>query len=197
MSLVHLAASIPLATPPIDIGVLDLAVGSRSGFWTSVAESLSWLGSTKVLTVIVVVAAVAFAAFRQWRSAAMVLFGSWIAYWLMLLLKRVIDRDRPPVGERLAHAAYQSMPSGHAMMSTIVFCLIAVALYRSSERIRRHPDILMLAPILAAAIGVSRLYLGVHWTTDVVVGWLLGAIWVTIAAAVADLGRTRTPVAAA
>lgn len=183
-----------LAEPPIDRGMLDLAVDIRSGFWTSVAEALSWLGSISVLTVIVIAASAVFAAFGRWRSAAAVLFGSWSAYWLMIGLKALFDRDRPPVSARLIHASHQSMPSGHAMMSLVVFGLIAACLYRSSGWIRQHPDILMLAPVLSLAIGVSRVYLGVHWFTDVVIGWVLGAAWVALVVWVAHLGQPDTRV---
>ncbi|MFT3899166.1 MAG: phosphatase PAP2 family protein [Gordonia sp. (in: high G+C Gram-positive bacteria)] len=192
MSVAHIATP-----PPIDNGMLHLVIGGRSGFWTSVSNALSWLGSTTVLTVIVVIATVIFLAFRQWRTTLMLLLGSISAYWLMRVLKHLFDRDRPPVEDRLAHAAFQSMPSGHAMMSTIVFGLIAVGLYRSSTWIRQHPDVLMLAPILTGAIGLSRVYLGVHWMTDVVVGWLFGVLWVALFAGLASVGADRTRATAA
>ncbi|GAB10360.1 hypothetical protein GOARA_056_01080 [Gordonia araii NBRC 100433] len=182
---------------PADAEVLDFVVDNRTGFWTSVSHVFSWIGSTGTLTAVVIIASLLFAAYRQWRSAAMVLLGSATAYWLMATLKSSIDRDRPPVEDRLAHAAFQSMPSGHAMMSAIVFGLIAVGLFRASSWIRDHPDVLLVAPILSIAIGLSRIYLGVHWMTDVVVGWTLGAIWIAIVAAIARIGMPRSRVTVA
>ncbi len=178
-----------MTATPVDVGVLDFVVDNRSGFATSLSHGLSWLGSTPTLTVIAIVAGVLFGAARQWRSAAMVLFGSGGAYVVMLVLKRWINRDRPPAVDRLAHAAYQSMPSGHAMMSAVVFGLVAVGLFRASAWIRAHPDVLLLAPMASIAIGLSRVYLGVHWMTDVVVGWVIGAVWIVLVAALARMGR--------
>ncbi len=183
------------SSTPVDAGVLDFIVGHRSGALTSLCEGLSWLGSTMTLTVIVIVAGAVFAAFRLWRSAVMVWLGSVTGYWLMVVLKGAIARDRPPEEYRLVHAAYHSMPSGHAMMSAIVFGLIAVGLFRSSAWIREHPDVLLVAPVLSLLIGLSRVYLGVHWLTDVLAGWAIGAVWLAVVASVARLGATPSPLA--
>lgn len=184
------------SSTPFDTGVLDFVVDNRTGFWTTLCEGLSWLGSTVTLTVIAVVAGALFAAFRLWRSALMVWLGSVTGYWLMIVLKGGIGRDRPPEEIRLVHAAYQSLPSGHAMMSAIVLGLIAVGLFRSSAWIREHPDVLLVAPFLSFAIGLSRVYLGVHWMTDVLAGWVIGAVWIAVVATVARLvARPRTTVA--
>lgn len=172
---------------PADHEVLDFVVDNRSGLWTSLSHALSWVGSTLTLTLVVVVASAVFAGYRQWRIAAMVLLGSWSAYFLMLLLKGWINRDRPPADDRLTHVAYQSMPSGHAMMSAVVFGLIAVGLFRSSAWIREHPNVLLVAPLLSFAIGLSRVYLGVHWMSDVLAGWVIGAVWIAIVATIARL----------
>ncbi|GED96912.1 phosphatase PAP2 family protein [Gordonia crocea] len=185
-----------LASTGVDGGILDFVIDNRNGFATSLAHGLSWLGSTATLTVVAVVAGFVFAAFSQRRAAAMVWLGSLSAYFLMILLKGWIDRDRPPAPDRLAQVAHQSMPSGHAMMSAVVFGLIAVGLYRASAWIREHPDVLLAAPILSAAIGLSRVYLGVHWLTDVVVGWVIGAVWVGLVATAARvIRRTQATIA--
>lgn len=183
------------SSTPFDAGVLDFVVGHRTGFLTTVCEGLSQLGSTMTLTVIVVVAGALFAACRLWRSAAMVWLGSVTGYWLMIVLKGAIARDRPPEELRLVHAAHHSMPSGHAMMSAIVFGLIAVGLFRSSAWIREHPDVLLVAPVMSFLIGLSRVYLGVHWLTDVLVGWAIGAVWIAVVATIARLGATPSPLA--
>ena len=108
------------SSTPFDAGVLDFVVGHRTRFLTSLCESLSWLGSTMTLTVIVIVAGALFAAFRLWRSALMVWLGSVTGYWLMVVLKNTIARDRPhnradKAAARLASAAHeQRSPRGIA-----------------------------------------------------------------------------------
>jgi undecaprenyl-diphosphatase len=75
-----------------------------------------------------------------------------------------------------------SFPSGHAMTSTVVFGFIAVSAYWCSAWVRLHPWVLVAAPVLAIAIGVSRVYLGAHWMTDVLAGWAFGSVYVALAA---------------
>ena len=103
-----------------------------------------------------------------------VLFG----YGLMQALKYSFARDRPPVEDRLLNIDTFSFPSGHAMMTMVVFGLFAVAAFRSSPWVRAHRWILVIAPVLSILVGLTRIQLAVHWATDVVAGWLFGAIWV-------------------
>lgn len=139
------------------------------------------LGDTVTLTLVAVLATIALLVLRQARSAVLVGAGSLIGYGLMVGLKHLIGRERPPAEARLLDIDTFSMPSGHAMMATIVYGLIAVAGYHSSSWVRAHRLVLVAAPVLAVAIGWSRVYLGVHWMTDVVAGWLLGVVFVASA----------------
>ena len=106
------------------------------------------------------------------------------------LLKLSVERPRPPEITRLAQETTTSLPSGHALMAALGLGLTATAIVlltrdaRPALRgLRRLAAV--VAVVLAAAIGASRAYLGVHWTTDVVAGWLLGAALVALAATVA------------
>ncbi len=123
--------------------------------------------------------------------AVLIVVGSLTGYGLMVLLKLIFSRDRPPVEDRLIDVGGASFPSGHAMMSMIVYGLAAVIAHRVYPRVRRHVWWLAAAPLLIAAIGFSRIYLGVHWFSDVMFGWLFGAIWVTVCVAVHVRGSRR------
>jgi undecaprenyl-diphosphatase len=136
------------------------------------------LGDTATMTVVAVLATAILLVLRQPRLAMLVGAGSLVGYGLMVGLKHAIGRERPPSEGRLLEIDTFSMPSGHAMMATIIFGLIAVAAYQASSWVRSHRWVFGAAPVLAVAIGWSRVYLGVHWMTDVLAGWLLGAAFV-------------------
>ena len=139
------------------------------------------LGDTITMTLVAVAVTITLLVLRQTRSAVLVGAGSLIGYGLMVGLKHLFGRERPPAEARLLDIDTFSMPSGHAMMATIIYGLIAVAGHHSSSWVRAHRLVLLVAPVLAVAIGWSRVYLGVHWMTDVVAGWLLGVVFVASA----------------
>jgi membrane-associated phospholipid phosphatase len=110
---------------------------------------------------------------RALRSAAvllLVVLGGWL---LEVVGKAIVDRDRPHFAHPVAHAAGQSFPSGHALTSFVVL-VTAVSICPVPTR----RPLAVLCAVLVAAVGFSRLYIGVHYLSDVVGGWLLGAAWV-------------------
>lgn len=96
---------------------------------------------------------------------------------LNLILKQVFQRQRPAVPWALAHEKSFSFPSGHAMMGIVIFGMLAYLIYRHlHSRVARILDILAAA-MLVIGIGLSRIYLGVHYPTDILGGWIAGALW--------------------
>jgi len=93
------------------------------------------------------------------------------------LLKEVIARGRPDIFAHGTDAAFSSFPSGHAMMSTMVFLTLGVLLSLSTQERRIKIYILAWSVFLPLIVGLSRLYLGVHWPTDIIAGWIAGATW--------------------
>ena len=135
---------------------------------------LPWLGTN--LTVLPIVALFSL---WLWRRKArgdlglqlvIVSLGSLV---MNALLKEMFDRPRPDLWEHRGQYAWASYPSGHAIVCTSVFFTAALMLYR--ERGWRWPFI--VAAALMVVVLYSRLYLGVHWPTDVVGGLLLGVLW--------------------
>lgn len=165
-----------------DQAVLDWMVDHRTDTWTALMKAVTTLGNTATLTVISLVVAVVLAGISQWRLALLVGFGSLVAAAIMVGIKESVQRPRPPLPDRLVDLSTYSFPSGHAMSSTVVYGLIAVAAYRCSGWVRAHRWVLVAAPTLAALIGITRVYLGVHWMTDVLAGWTFGGIYVVVAA---------------
>ena len=93
------------------------------------------------------------------------------------MLKHVIDRPRPQVVDHLVHTYTASFPSGHATMSAVVYLTLAVLIVRLSDRFLVRLYVLCAAIFLTFIVGMSRIYLGVHWPSDVLGGWALGVAW--------------------
>ena len=111
---------------------------------------------------------------------------------LNTLLKSFFSRPRPDLVPHETTAALSSFPSGHAMMSALVFLTLGALLSLSSDD--RHIKIYILSwsVTLTVLVGISRIYLGVHWPTDILAGWIAGATWAIICLLVSNrLLRTR------
>ncbi|MEH3154738.1 MAG: phosphatase PAP2 family protein [Gordonia paraffinivorans] len=170
-------------TPGFDRDVTEWVADHRVDWLTHVFRVITTVGNTAAMTLIAVVATVVL--WRRHRGLALtVLLGSASGWLLMQALKYGVARPRPPERFRVLAIDTYSFPSGHAMMSAIVLGLVAVAAWRSSAWVRDHRAVLAIAPVASALIGASRVYLGVHWTSDVVGGWVIGGLWVLVALAV-------------
>jgi undecaprenyl-diphosphatase len=113
---------------------------------------------------------------RKRKSEAMTIAIAAVgALGLNLLLKNVFSRHRPELWSRVVDVRYYSFPSGHAMLSMVIYGLIGYWLATRFSRWRGA--IASLTTILILLIGFSRLYLGVHWPTDIIAGYAAGLVW--------------------
>lgn len=92
-------------------------------------------------------------------------------------LKDLFARDRPAAAYRLVEVTSESFPSGHAMLSAVAYLTLGALLAREMGRRRLKAYVLGVAFTLAFVVGLTRVYLGVHWLSDVIAGWSLGAAW--------------------
>ncbi len=113
---------------------------------------------------------------RKHRSeAATIALAGVGAIGLNIFLKKLFARDRPQLWERVVDVRFYSFPSGHAMISMVIYGLLGYFL--ASRFPRQKWWIYSLTVVLIAGIGFSRLYLGVHWPTDIVAGYTAGLVW--------------------
>lgn len=149
--------------------------------WLDIAiYDLTALGSIAVLSVLILLAAGYLLLARQPGKALMLGAALGGGIGLSEMLKGLFERARPPEPYWMADALNHSYPSGHALLATVVYLTLGVMLARAVSRRRARFYILSAAAMLALIVGLSRAYLGVHWTTDVLAGWSIGAAWASL-----------------
>ncbi len=94
-------------------------------------------------------------------------------------LKGLFLRERPPDAYRAVEVLNESFPSGHAMLSAVVYLTLGAMLARATPSARIRVYVLAAAILLTVLVGLTRLYLGAHWASDVLAGWSIGAAWAT------------------
>jgi membrane-associated phospholipid phosphatase len=168
----------PDGSTAADSSITSWMVAHRASGWTTLAHALSTLGSQAVLIPVAGIVALALLQRRRFVQAGLLIAAWGGAILLYSLTKHFVHRSRPPSDIWLTDVGRTtSFPSGHATQSLATF--LALALVGAAWLSKRPWPGLMLALILAAGIGWSRVYLGVHWTSDVLAGWLIAAAWIT------------------
>jgi membrane-associated phospholipid phosphatase len=181
-----------------DTAVWTFAVEHRDAAGTAIASALRVGGGAVALGVVAAAAALSLLLGGRRLDAALVVSTPLVGILLTDTLKLGYGRPRPPAVEQLVPEAGFSLPSGHTVDATVVIGVLALVLVvRTASRWRRTA-IVAVATVAITAAGAGRIYLGVHWATDVITGWLLGAVWVALCAAVlmAAEGRSARPTVA-
>ena len=144
------------------------------------ARDLTALGGVTVLTIVTLFSfgAAVFSGRAKlgWAALAAVILGR----FAMSLLKSGYSRPRPDLVEHAVWVSSASFPSGHSMMAAVVYLTLAILVARLQRRHRVRIFIVGVAILLTVLVGASRVYLGVHWPTDVFAGWFLGAAWAVL-----------------
>ncbi len=151
------------------------------------ARDITALGGFTVLTLVTVLAVTVLAMKRRRLQAAIFAVTVMAAQVIAEAVKALVDRPRPNIVTRFDIVYSSSFPSGHSTMAPVVYLTLAVILAAGEPR--RDVRVLIFACAAAAtfAIGISRIYLGVHWPTDVLAGWVLGGAIALVAMTVLRL----------
>lgn len=156
----------------LDARVTEVVIARRRPALDTFFVRFTGLGSWYVVTPVAAALAVAFAAARRWRAAALLVVAPLWALVLNVVLKLVVHRT-PPGGDDdglVAHARY-SFPSGHTMTTTALLAALTLVAWPT----RWRWPVTAGTAVVAATMGVSRVYVGVHHPSDVVAGWMMGA----------------------
>jgi membrane-associated phospholipid phosphatase len=176
----------------LDGGWRDAVIAHRTSFLTEVMVSASRFGSVPSLIVIVLVAAGLLAWRRRGADAALVLVSTAGVLLLGPVLKEIIDRERPGVADHIVLVNSLSYPSGHSLDSMGVIGLLTVLAVRAAPGPSRRVCVVAVGVLLVGIVGFSRVYLGVHWPTDVLGGWLVGMLWIALSLTAHDLVRRNS-----
>jgi membrane-associated phospholipid phosphatase len=172
-------------TQAIDLTILQNLESIHTPILTKIAIAITFLGEPFLLIFL----SLGFASISLWQrkwQEAIALFvacagGISLNFWL----KTLFVRTRPALWERFVDVSQYSFPSGHAMVSLIVYgfiCYWSIVRYPAMQRL-----ILAVTFLLVVAIGFTRLYLGVHWPTDVVAGYAAGLVWLFICISIREV----------
>ncbi len=145
-----------------------------------VLQTITWFGDFPALLYVTLAGAGTMLLLHYRKDAVALLSSSMSGVVLMLLLKTVFGRPRPDVVPALAEVSSLSFPSGHALMSVAVYVPIALTLIRYQPRIT--PLVSTLLVIFILLISFSRMYLGVHYPSDIIAGWAIGTVCVVLCA---------------
>ena len=159
-------------------------------------RDITGLGSTIVLVMVTAVTIFYLLLIGRWRTALLVLVTVGGGQILSSLLKLGIDRPRPDLVSHLAEVQTLSFPSGHAMMSAVTYLTLGSMLAGIVPGRATKIYVLGVAVLITLMVGVSRIYLGVHWPSDVLAGWCAGFTWAMLCWLVARRFFRRTDDAA-
>ncbi|HHP7233607.1 MAG TPA: phosphatase PAP2 family protein [Desulfobacterales bacterium] len=141
-----------------------------------VGRDVTALGSYAVLTLVTLAVGSFLFLQRRYRTAVLVVAAAAGGGLISTILKSIFDRGRPDL-PAIVYVTSSSFPSGHAMLSAVVYLTLGVLVAELVEKRRLKLHCLLTAMLISFLVGVSRVYLGVHYPTDVLAGWLAGIVW--------------------
>jgi undecaprenyl-diphosphatase len=168
---------------PGDTTAVDVVESLEAGWLVDVAKVFTNLGSFVVVGSLALVCAALLAARRRWAELGVLVVGMAMIYVGVHELKSLVDRPRPEGG--LVDTSGSSFPSAHAAYSTFYVWLAVTIVMRLRQGMARGAAVVAVGIALTALVGLSRVYLGVHYLSDVSAGWALGVASFSLCAAVA------------
>jgi membrane protein DedA with SNARE-associated domain/membrane-associated phospholipid phosphatase len=175
---------------PGDQTALDVVNDLSAPWLDHAAKGLTHLGSGWVVFPIATLAAIALAAWRRWTEFWVLVVGMTLTIALVHGIKAWTDRPRPP--DPLVSASGSAFPSAHAAYSTLYVWLAVTVALRLIPGITRRSLVIAAGVVLALLIGLTRVYLRVHWLSDVTTGWALGlSCFSAVAIVVLVIGHIR------
>ncbi len=180
----------------LDGAALGEAVGVRTDGLNTAAVALTEIGNTFMMGLLATLVGA-----RSWvrgrRADAVFAVGAMAGAVLLFRgIKILLDRPRPPAAAQVVAETNESLPSGHATMSMVVIGSLVVLAW-AGRGVAGRMAMVAAAALWIGAVGTTRVYLGVHWFSDVLAGWLVGGAWLALCAAAWSWWRARRPSVAA
>jgi len=169
----------------------DLATPIGPHWLAQAMAEITALGSPTILTLVSALVCLYLCVSRRFAMAVFVVAAIGGGALLSALLKGVFLRQRPNVVPHLVDVSTLSFPSGHAMNSAIVYLTLGILLAQVEGRRSVRTFLILTALTLSFIIGISRLFLGVHWPSDVAAGWCVGSTWALTCVCAFELLKRR------
>lgn len=193
IAFIYIAATIGNgAIVNFDTVIISFVQGFEAPLLTAILKGFTWIGSGAIVALIaIIVLILLFFIYRQRRAAT--LFAITIAGTglLNLLLKLYFQRERPEI-HRIMDAKGFSFPSGHAMAAFSLYTILAYLLWHKLKTRASRLLLTLFTAFMILIIAMSRIYLGVHYPSDIIGGFMASALWVTLIIAVSNLLRRDT-----
>jgi membrane-associated phospholipid phosphatase len=166
----------------LDRPTLDAAKTLRTPVGNALVAAYSSVGGAVGMPLLATAVAVGLAlAWRQWTPVLLVAATAAGSLMLTIVGKAAVGRVRPPLADAVPpYEISASFPSGHTLNSIALAGIVAYLLVRRQHRKRTRTATVLVAALFSLLMGASRVYLGHHWLTDVLVAWALGLAWVTV-----------------
>ena len=187
--LVEVVSGSPITT--VDHRIINLFQMLRTPAADRLMLGATYIGSGQGVAVIAGAAVLIAILLRRWRDALMITASLAAGSAFFSIAKLIIRRPRPPLYDaRIVQGGF-SFPSGHATMAAVLYATFAVILIRSFRSFWLRLPIALCATIAVLWIGLSRVYLGVHYPSDVLAGWAAGVLWALVTLAVSRLWQSK------
>jgi undecaprenyl-diphosphatase len=178
------------STAQVDNAISTWFVGHQNPLMYKIALIATWVGSPAAMVLVAIAAGVWFYGRAGSRKAGVVVAAPAVGGLLSGIIKLLYGRARP-AGAALLNEKTYSFPSGHAATSAAVMVTLCYVLAR--ERMISWPTAIVIGGTVPLIVGLTRLYLNVHWFTDVIAGWTVGLFVAAISAALYEWLRKSAP----
>ncbi len=158
----------------IDLRIMNLVSAFRDAGITKALIFFTYLGNWQVIIGLSIIAIIILGLLRERRKIVFLAMALISGEVIKELLKFLIHRPRPDISFSLISESGYSFPSGHAVISVIFYGMVVYFIYKLCRKIWQKIILLVAFATLILLIGFSRIYLGVHWASDIIAGWLIG-----------------------
>ncbi len=162
--------------PHVDLAVVAQVHGLAATFDSAAIQAVTDLAASQTVLALTVLCAALLVLRRHWHGALALTVSVAACQAVVALIKHLVARGRPPGDDALVHAGGYSFPSAHSATSVAFYGVLGlIAAHELRGGLTRRSAI-AAAGLVCAAVGVSRVYLGAHYPTDVLAGWLVGCV---------------------
>lgn len=180
IAFIFIASEIQIhALVQFDTFIISVVQSQISPLLTGIMKVLTFLGSVKWIGTVVLISALWLFIKKKWSLGWFILLSSGMGSVFNIILKNIFKRQRPDIHRLISETGY-SFPSGHSMGSFIFYGALLYMIIHYTRNKRRQTLAGIIIALLIFFIGLSRIYLGVHYPSDIIGGYTAGGAWLII-----------------